>query len=146
MKIKIINGPNLNMLGIREPEVYGSMTLEQINEYIYEKTKRDNLEISFFQSNHEGMIIDEIQNTIGEFDGIVINPAAYTHYSIAIRDAISAVKIPTVEVHLSDIHSREDFRKNSLIKDVCEKQIYGKGADSYVEAIEFLLSFHADSL
>jgi 3-dehydroquinate dehydratase-2 len=141
MKIKVINGPNLNMLGIREPEIYGTMTLDQINNYIYEKTKRENLEIHFFQSNHEGLIIDEIQQCLGQYDGIIINPAAYTHYSIAISDAIAAVNIPTVEVHLSDISSREDFRKKSVIKGACKTQIYGKGPDSYVEAIAYLLAY-----
>lgn len=140
MRIKIINGPNLNMLGIREPEVYGTMTIEEVNSYIVEKTKSVNLELSFFQSNHEGFIIDEIQKCYGCFDGIVINPAAYTHYSIAISDAIAAVNIPTIEVHLSDIHCREDFRKISVIKDSCIAQIYGKGPDSYVEAVKHLLS------
>ncbi len=138
MKIKIINGPNLNMLGIREPEIYGSLTLEEINNKIKEKASALNVNLEFYQSNHEGEIIDTIQKCYGNFDGIIINPAAYTHYSIAIRDAIASVGIPTVEVHLSDINTREDFRKISVIKSVCVKQIWGKGVDSYTEALEYL--------
>jgi len=139
MKIQIINGPNLNMLGIREPEIYGSLTLDEINNKLLEIGKSHNLELLFYQSNHEGSIVDKIQECLGQVDGIVINPGAYTHYSIAIRDAIAAVGIPTVEVHLSDINSREDFRKISVIKNVCIKQVWGKGVNSYIEALEFLL-------
>lgn len=138
MKIQVINGPNLNMLGIREPDIYGSLTLEEINGQVLEKGNQLGLHLEFFQSNHEGAIIDKIQECYGKKDGIVINPGAYTHYSIAIRDAIASAGIPTVEVHLSDINSREDFRKISVIKNVCVKQIWGKGVDSYKEALEFL--------
>ena len=138
MRIQVINGPNLNMLGIREPEIYGSLTLEEINRQLLEKGNELNLELDFYQSNHEGDIIDKIQECYGRTDGMVINPGAYTHYSIAIRDAIAAVGIPTVEVHLSDINSREDFRKISVIKSVCVKQIWGKGVHSYMEALEYL--------
>jgi 3-dehydroquinate dehydratase, type II len=138
MKIQVINGPNMNMLGIREPEIYGSLTLEEINLRLKEKGDELGVELSFFQSNHEGDIIDRIQECYGKSDGIIINPGAYTHYSIAIRDAIAAVGIPTVEVHLSDINSREDFRKISVIKSVCQKQVWGKGIHSYIEALEFL--------
>ena len=138
MKIEVINGPNLNMLGIREPEIYGSLTLNEINQRLIQKGKELGIALDFFQSNHEGAIIDRIQECYGTVDGIVINPGAYTHYSIAIRDAIAAVGIPTVEVHLSDINSREDFRKISVIKNVCVKQIWGKGIDSYTEALEYL--------
>ena len=138
MKIEVINGPNLNMLGIREPEIYGSLTLNEINQRLIQKGKELGIALDFFQSNHEGAIIDRIQECYGTVDGIVINPGAYTHYSIAIRDAIAAVGIPTVEVHLSDINSREDFRKISVIKNVCVKQIWGKGVDSYTEALEYL--------
>ena len=138
MKIQVINGPNLNMLGIREPGVYGTLTLDEINRQLVEKGEELNLNLDFFQSNHEGDIIDKIQACYRKIDGIVINPGAYTHYSIAIRDAIAAVGIPTVEVHLSDINSREDFRKISVIKSVCVKQIWGKGVHSYTEALEFL--------
>lgn len=138
MKIQIINGPNLNMLGIREPEIYGSLTLEEMNRQLSEMGEELGLSLDFYQSNHEGDIIDKIQSCYGSADGIVINPGAYTHYSIAIRDAIAAVGIPTVEVHLSDINSREDFRKVSVIKNVCVRQIWGKGIRSYSEALEFL--------
>jgi 3-dehydroquinate dehydratase, type II len=138
MKIQVINGPNMNMLGIREPEIYGSLTLTEINERLTEEAQSFGIELEFFQSNHEGDIIDKIQECYGRFDGIVINPGAYTHYSIAIRDAIAAVGIPTVEVHLSNINSREDFRKISVIKSVCVKQVWGKGMHSYIEALEFL--------
>ncbi len=138
MKIQVINGPNMNMLGIREPEIYGSLTLDEINRQLLAKGGELGIDLDFFQSNHEGSIIDKIQECYGKADGIVINPGAYTHYSIAIRDALAAVGIPTVEVHLSDINSREDFRKISVIKSVCIKQIWGKGVHSYTEALEFL--------
>jgi 3-dehydroquinate dehydratase-2 len=138
MKIQVINGPNMNMLGIREPEIYGSLTLEEIDRRVAQKGEELGVALDFFQSNHEGAIIDKIQACYGKTDAIVINPGAYTHYSVAIRDAIAAVGIPTVEVHLSDISSREDFRKISVIKDVCVGQISGKGLVSYLEALEFL--------
>jgi 3-dehydroquinate dehydratase-2 len=138
VKIQVINGPNLNMLGIREPEIYGTLTLEEINRQVLRRGAELGFDIEFFQSNHEGAIIDKIQECYGNTDGIVINPGAYTHYSIAIRDALAAVGIPTVEVHLSDINSREDFRKISVIKNVCVKQIWGKGVQSYTEALEVL--------
>ncbi len=138
MKIVIINGPNLNMLGIREPDIYGTLTLDEINRCLEESAGSKGIELDFFQSNHEGALIDRIQQCYGQADGIIINPGAYTHYSIAIRDAISAVGIPTVEVHLSDISIREDFRKISVIEGACVKQIYGKGSNSYVEALEYL--------
>lgn len=140
MKILVINGPNLNMLGVREPEIYGTLTLNEINQQLLEKGKELGAELDFFQSNHEGSIIDKIQESYGNVEGIVINPGAYTHYSIAIRDAIAAVGIPTIEVHLSDINSREDFRKISVVKSVCVKQIWGKGLHSYLEALEFLVN------
>jgi 3-dehydroquinate dehydratase-2 len=138
MKIQVINGPNMNMLGVREPEIYGALTLEEINRRIIAKGEELGQDLDFFQSNHEGDIIDKIQDCYGKTDAIVINPGAYTHYSIAIRDAIAAVGLPTVEVHLSDINSREDFRKISVIKSVCVKQVWGKGVLSYTEALEFL--------
>lgn len=140
MKIQVINGPNLNMLGIREPEIYGTLTLNEINRELELRGEAMDVQLDFFQSNHEGDIIDKIQECYGKVDGLVINPGAYTHYSIAIRDAIAAVGIPTVEVHLSDINSREDFRKISVIKNVCAKQIWGKGINSYTEALEYLTS------
>ena len=138
MKIQVINGPNLNMLGIREPEIYGTLTLEEINRQLLSAAEHMDQTLEFYQSNHEGDLIDKIQECYSKVDGIIINPGAYTHYSIAIRDAIAAVGIPTVEVHLSDINTREDFRKISVIKSVCVKQIWGKGVHSYIEALEFL--------
>lgn len=139
VKIQVINGPNLNMLGIREPEIYGKMTLESINDYLNEAALALKIELSFFQSNHEGAIVDKIQECYGKMDGILINPGAYTHYSIAIRDAIASVNIPCVEVHLSDINEREEFRKTSVIKDVCKGQIAGLGRDSYIEGLKLLV-------
>lgn len=136
MKIQVINGPNLNMLGIREPHIYGSLTLEEINDRISKRAEELQVEVAFFQSNHEGEIIEKIHQCYGQVQGIIINPAAYTHYSIAIRDAIATVGIKTIEVHLSDISQREDFRKISVIKDVCHDQISGKGLHSYIEALE----------
>ena len=135
MKIIIMNGPNLNLLGIREPGIYGRGTLEDIKRQLEEAAGPKGIHLEFYQSNHEGSLIDKIQECYGCKDGIIINPGAYTHYSFAIRDAIAAVGIPTIEVHLSDIHNREDFRKISVIKDVCVRQIYGKGIDSYLEAL-----------
>ena len=143
MKIQIINGPNLNMLGVREPEIYGSMTLDGMNEILTTEAKKIGIEAEFYQSNHEGDIIDKIQQCYKKIDGLIINPGAYTHYSYAIRDAIASVDYPTVEVHLSDITSREYFRKTSVIEDVAYKQIYGKGIDSYIEAIHLLAKKYA---
>jgi len=138
MKVKIINGPNLNLLGIREPDIYGSESLLDIENWLNSHIDTNKYSMSWFQSNHEGLIIDEIHNSINEFNGIIINPGAFTHYSYAIRDAIVSVNIPTVEVHLSDINSREDFRAISVISDVCLKKIYGKGKDGYLEAFQYL--------
>ncbi len=138
MKIQIIQGPNLNMLGIREPEVYGTMTLEELNGIIKTEAHNLGLDVTFFQSNHEGAIIDTIQECHGKKDAIIINPGAFTHYSYAIRDAIASVSIPTIEVHLSDIHARDGFRKLSVIKDVCTDQISGLGSNSYIEALRGL--------
>jgi 3-dehydroquinate dehydratase-2 len=131
MKIVVIQGPNLNMLGIREQNIYGPMRLEQIHQNM-EKFANDNgFEIEFFQSNLEGELVDKIQECLGEADGIIINPAAYTHTSIAIRDAISAVSIPTIEVHISNIARREEFRHKSLVSGVCAGTIAGFGPFSY---------------
>lgn len=135
MKVHIINGPNLNMLGVRETGVYGTNTLEEINRVIQEEADKLDIEVSFFQSNYEGAVIDSIHSCFKRKDGIIINPGAFTHYSYAIRDAIAAVSIPTVEVHLSNIEERESFRKISVIKDVCFKQIMGKGINSYLEGL-----------
>ncbi len=138
MKIKIINGPNLNMLGIREVGVYGKLNLYDINKEIKSKANEYKIIVDFYQSNHEGGIIDEIHSCYNKYDGIIINPGAYTHYSYAIRDAIAAVSVPTIEVHLSDIQNREDFRKISVVEDVCVEQFKGKGLLSYIEALEYL--------
>ncbi len=138
-KILIINGPNLNMLGIREPEIYGSRTYQDLCDYI--KAAADNLsaEVDFFQSNCEGEICTEIQKTLGKYDGIVMNPGAYAHYSYAIHDAIKSVTTPCVEVHISDIHAREEFRRNSVTAPACVSMVSGKGFDSYVLGLEILL-------
>lgn len=131
MKIVVIQGPNLNMLGIREKNIYGPMKLEDIHAQMKAYAEQNKLDIEFFQSNLEGEIVDRIQECLGDADGIIINPAAYTHTSIAIRDAISAVQIPTIEVHLSNIYQREEFRHKSLIAPVCAGQITGMGPFGY---------------
>lgn len=140
-KILLINGPNLNMLGIRKPEIYGRTTLSDIEKNLKEAAKDTNCELFCFQSNHEGAIIDEIQAAYGKMDGIIINPGAYTHYSYAIHDAIESVMIPCVEIHLSDIHNRESFRSVSVILPACIKQISGHGSDGYFMALEYLLDY-----
>jgi len=131
MKIVVIQGPNLNMLGVREQQIYGPMKLEQIHSQMKEFATQNNIEIEFFQSNLEGEIVDKIQECYGEAQGIIINPAAYTHTSIAIRDAISAVAIPTIEVHISNIHRREEFRKENMVAPVCASSIVGFGPFGY---------------
>ncbi len=131
MKIVVIQGPNLNMLGHREPNVYGPMKLEEIHTQMEAVAKQNNMEIEFFQSNLEGEIVDRIQECLGDADGIIINPAAYTHTSIAIRDAISAVAMPVIEVHISNIYRREEFRQKSLTAAVCTGQISGFGPFGY---------------
>ena len=131
MKIVVIQGPNLNMLGVRETNIYGPMKLEDIHNQMKVVAEQNEFEIEFFQSNLEGEIVDKIQECLGDADGIIINPAAYSHTSIAIRDAINAVQIPTIEVHISNIAAREDFRKKSLISDVCAGTIAGFGPFSY---------------
>lgn len=138
--ILVIHGPNLNLLGEREPDVYGASTLKDVNQEISDHCRLKNVKVRLYQSNHEGSIIDTIHRYRNWADGIVINPGALTHYSYALRDAITAVGKPTVEVHLSDIHKREDFRKLSVIKPVCIQQISGKGIKSYIEGIEVILS------
>jgi len=139
--ILVINGPNLNMTGIRKKGVYGAETLKQINEELKCYGKANGAKLTFYQSNHEGDIIDAIHESMKGFDGAIINAGAYTHYSYAIRDAIEAVAdyLPYVEVHMSDIHSREDFRKKSVITEVCVKQISGYGKDSYKMGIDLLM-------
>lgn len=141
MKIMVINGPNINMLGTREPEIYGSLTLEDIINEINDYAKTLGVEIETFQSNVEGEIVTSVQKAKNDCCGIVINPAAYTHTSVAIRDAIAAVGLPCVEVHLSNIHKREEFRKNSLTAPVCIGQIAGFGANSYKLGLKALVDF-----
>ena len=131
MKIAVIQGPNLNMLGVREQAIYGPMKLEQIHAQMKEFATQNNVEIEFFQSNLEGEIVDKIQECYGEVQGIIINAAAYTHTSIAIRDAIAAVNLPAIEVHISNIHRREDFRKENMIAPVCTSSIVGFGPFGY---------------
>ncbi len=138
MKILVINGPNINMLGIREPEIYGSNTYADLCKKITDYADKKGIEVKLFQSNHEGAIVDEIQAAYQKFDGIVINPAAYTHTSVALLDALKAVAIPTVEVHISDVPSREAFRQISYVRAVCIKTITGHGFDGYLEAIDAL--------
>lgn len=140
MKILVINGPNLNMLGIREPDIYGKKTYDDLLLYIKEEADRLGIAVEFYQSNHEGDIVDKIQSAYGNTDGIVINPAAYTHTSIAIPDALKAVGIPTVEVHISDISSREAFRRISYVSPVALKTIVGKGFEGYILAMNELIS------
>ena len=136
MNILVVNGPNLNLLGIREPNIYGVDTLSDIENWINDKLRVRNIKLQWYQSNHEGKIIDRLHRAMHDKnDGIIINPGAYTHYSYAIRDAISAISIPTIEVHLSDIKSREKFRQASVIQDVCLEQISGLGKNGYLEAI-----------
>ena len=141
MKILVVNGPNLNLLGTREPEVYGTLTLEKINEELLKYAKELGVEMEFFQSNVEGEIVNAIQAARQNCAGIVINPAAYTHTSVAIRDAISAVALPAVEIHISNVYAREGFRKDSLIAPVCIGQIAGFGLDSYKLAMLALVKF-----
>jgi len=131
MKIVVIQGPNLNMLGVREQNIYGPMKLEQIHAQMKEVATQNGVEIEFFQSNLEGEIVDKVQECYGEAQGIIINAAAYTHTSIAIRDAISAVNIPTIEVHISNIHRREEFRKENMIAPVCASSVVGFGPFGY---------------
>ncbi len=131
MKILVLNGPNLNMLGSREPDKYGTQTLADIENFVRNEAQKLQVEVDFYQSNIEGELVNKIQEAKGNYDGIVMNPAAYTHTSVAIRDAILAVRIPSVEIHLSNIHTREDFRKISLTAPACVGQITGFGADSY---------------
>lgn len=137
MKILVINGPNLNMLGIREPEIYGKQDFKALEAYIKSSAEELGHTVTLFQSNHEGEIVDVIQSAYGVFDGIVINPAAYTHTSVAILDALSAVAIPTVEVHLSDISAREEFRRHSYVSMIAKKTICGLGFEGYRKALEY---------
>lgn len=138
MKILVINGVNMNMLGIREPEKYGTMTLKDLEKELYAYSFELGVDIETFQSNHEGEIVEKIHSAYKHADGIVINPGAYTHSSIAIRDALASVSVPAVEVHMTNIHAREDFRHNSVIAPVCTAQISGFGADGYKLALKGL--------
>lgn len=138
MKVIIINGPNLNMLGIREPQIYGSQSYADLCSLIEKTCRECNADFEVFQSNHEGDIVDFIQSSYGKADGIVINPAAYTHTSVAILDALKSVGLPTVEVHISDVNTRETFRQFSYVSLYAEKTIIGHGFDGYAEAIRYL--------
>ena len=137
-KVLVIHGPNLNMVGIREPGVYGSVGIDRINEQIMAHAKELGMECDIFHSNHEGAIVDKIQEAHTAYDGVVLNAGAYTHYSIAIRDAIAAVKPPVIEVHLSNVHARDEFRHKSVIAPVCAGGIFGFGANSYLVALDAL--------
>lgn len=139
MKILVMNGPNLNMLGIREPGIYGSDSYETMIRKVEDFAKANGLEVTCYQSNHEGDLVDEIQKAYGVMDGIVINPGAYTHTSVALLDAVKAVGIPTVEVHISKVEEREDFRQISYIRLACVKTITGHGLDGYIEGMQFLM-------
>ena len=139
MKILVLNGPNINMLGIREPGIYGKQTFADLLDLIQQTAKQTGMQIDQYQSNHEGDLVDKIQVAYGNYDGIVINPAAYTHTSVAILDALKSVSIPAVEVHISDVDSREAFRQISYAGMYCEKTIKGQGIDGYRQAIAYLI-------
>ncbi len=141
MKILVINGPNLNLLGLREPQIYGSKTYADLCEFIKSSCDALGVECELYQSNHEGDIVDKIQAAYKVFDGLVINPAAYTHTSVAILDAIKSVDIPTVEVHISDVNSREEFRKHSFVSYVAKERFIGLGFEGYRKALEFLKDY-----
>jgi 3-dehydroquinate dehydratase-2 len=141
MKILVLNGPNLNLLGQREPDVYGGESLDDIIELIKAKAGELDVDIDFFQSNEEGALVTRIQDTTGNYDGMIFNPAAYTHTSVALCDAVKAVDVPCVEVHLSNVHSREEFRHKSLIVAACVGQILGFGANSYILALEGIVEY-----
>ena len=139
-KILVLNGPNLNLLGVREPDVYGTVTLADIEREVTEYAAERGASVDCFQSNHEGALIDKLHEARGAYDGIVYNPGAHTHYSYALRDAVSSIDVPTVEVHLSDISAREEFRRISVIAPVCVAQIKCKGKEGYKEAVDVLLA------
>lgn len=141
MKLLVINGPNLNFLGIREKGIYGTQDYNYLMELIQKKAKESGCEIICFQSNHEGAIIDRIQEAYFDgTEGIIINPGAFTHYSYAIRDALASITVPKVEIHISDITQREEFRRISVTKEVCDHQIYGQGLDGYLMAVDYILN------
>lgn len=139
-KYLILNGPNLNMLGVREPGVYGKETLETVSQKIADKAKNLGVAVDFYQSNVEGELINAIHGAMGVYDGIVINPGAFTHYSYAIRDALASVPVPAVEIHISNVHKREEFRHKSVTAPVCVGQICGLGTDGYLYALEALVN------
>ena len=145
MKILVLNGPNLNMLGIREPEIYGSNTYDDLCDLIKAYAKEKRIAVEIFQSNHEGDLVDEIQDAYCEYDEIVINPAAYTHTSIALLDALKSVGIPAVEVHISDVSKREDYRQISYVREYCFATVTGLGFDGYLKAIDLILETKNDS-
>ena len=138
MKVLVLNGPNLNMLGVREPSIYGKDTYSDLCDKIKAYCESKEIAVSFYQSNHEGALVDAIQDAYGKFDGIVINPGAYTHTSIALLDALKAVGIPAVEVHISDVTQREAYRQISYVREACVATICGKGFDGYLEAVDVL--------
>ena len=138
MKILVLNGPNLNMLGIREPDIYGKEDYAALVAFVKDAAERAGMEADVFQSNHEGALVDAVQEALGKYDGIVFNPAAYTHTSVALLDALKAVALPCVEVHLSDVSSREDFRQVSYIRQACVATVTGKGFKGYEEALLIL--------
>ncbi|AMA10086.1 type II 3-dehydroquinate dehydratase [Picosynechococcus sp. PCC 73109] len=140
LNILVLHGPNLNLLGLREPEIYGATTLEDINARLEKEAKILGVSLHCFQSNHEGALVDQIQAALGKFSGILINPAAYTHTSVALRDALAAVNLPTIEVHLSNIHQRETFRHHSYIAPIAVGQICGFGAESYYLGLRALVN------
>ena len=146
MKILVLNGPNINMLGIREPDIYGASTYEDLCHMITAHSASVGVEVELYQSNHEGCLVDKIQAAYQNFDGIVINPAAYTHTSVALLDALKAVGIPTVEVHISDVSKREDFRQISYVRSYCCATIAGHGFQGYLEAIDLLKAKIEESL
>lgn len=139
MKLLILNGPNINLLGVREPDIYGSETYATLQKKIQEHAAARGVEVRIVQTNHEGVMVDEIQNTYRKYQGIVLNPAAYTHTSVALLDALKAVGTPTVEVHISDVSKREDFRQISYVRAACVATISGHGTDGYLEAMDLLI-------
>ena len=140
MKLLVVNGPNLNLLGIREPDIYGAETYAELCRRVKEHAEARGVEVELYQSNHEGDLIDRIQACLGHADGIILNPAAYTHTSIALLDALKTVNIPTVEVHISDLSTREDFRQISYVRAACIADIEGHGTDGYLKAVDLLLA------
>lgn len=141
LNILVLHGPNLNLLGLREPDIYGYLTIEDVNAILEEEASQLNATVSCFQSNHEGALVDAIHKAVEDYQGIVINPGAYTHTSVAIRDALAAVDLPTVEVHLSNIYSREEFRHYSYIAPIAIGQISGFGVDSYLLGLQALIAY-----